>query len=104
MFKRSCALVLGLLVSSSATFAQCRNVSPAQYGYQQNYGGVASGAYYDARTGGRYVNPGVNYGGYSNPLAQNNVRVYQDQLNQAYQVNAGNGAYNNGYAYGYSNG
>lgn len=89
-------LVLGLLVvSSSATLAQCRNVSPAQFGIQ-------SGAYYDARTGGRYVNPNGNLGYYNQ--VSNNVRVYQDQLNQSYQVNAYN-QFNNGYAnYGYNNG
>jgi hypothetical protein len=98
MFKRCGALVLGLLALSSASFAQCRNVSPAQYGVQ-------SGAYYDARTGGRFVNPNGNYGAY--PQVSNNVRVYQDQLNQSYQVNAYNqyNAYNPAYgnAYGYGN-
>lgn len=98
MFKR--ALVLGLLVlSSTSSFAQCRNISPAQYGIPSY--GVQSGAYYDARTGGRYVNPNAGY--YGNPVS-NNVRVYQDQLNQAYQVGAYN-AYNNaaGFNNGYNN-
>ena len=110
MFKSCGALVLGLLVlSSSPSFAQCRNISPAQYASQYSYNNgygaqVASGAYYDARSGGRYVNPG-----YVNPLVANNVAVYQAQLNQSYQVGAngylgqGYNQYNNGYNAGYVN-
>lgn len=105
MYKACGALVLGLLVlGSSAASAQCRNnnvLTNGAYGVQsygvQSYG-AQSGAYYDARTGGRYVNP--NQTVYNN---NNNVAVYQQQLNQAAQVNAYS-QYNNGYANnGYAN-
>ena len=118
MFKRCGALVLGLLVlSSSAAVAQghCRNnrgplvnglAAQGAYGaYGASYG-VQSGAFYDARTGGRYVNPNngiYNNGVYSAAGVSSNVGVYQDQLRQTAQVQAYNQAYGNPYGNAYGN-
>ena len=66
--------------------------------------GVASAGFYDARTGGRYVGPNnLSYGVYNSAgvYSNNNVAVYQAQLQQTYAVQGYNQGYNNG---GYSNG